>query len=199
MKHVKLFENFFADIESAVANAGKPVLARKPQEQDSQPQPKPEAPKKSKAVEKPAEPTDSQPVEEPKSFGDWLKTKVKEVVEFDEQPNSNKVWVKLENGVSIQWEISMEDYPLVSASFKLGPDTIYLDDDTAGEIAKEFYDKKRDYDPKAWATAMISAANELPRAKRDWEKRAVNRATDQDQEFSVIIADKFGTKKTGNK
>lgn len=195
MKYVQLFENFFADIESSVANAGKPVLAKKPQEQDYQSQPKPEDPKKSKSTEKPIEPSDSQTVEEPKSFGDWLKTKVKEVVEFDETPKSNKVWVRLKNGVSIKWEISMEEYPLVSASFKLGPDTVYLDDATSGKIAKEFYDEKRDYDSQAWATAMISAGNELPQMKRDWEKRAINRATDQDQEFSVVIADKFGTKK----
>ena len=197
MKYLRLFENFFADIESTVSNAGQPVLARKPQD-SVQPEKhtlaKPEKPKKKKKLDQ-VETTE----DEPNSYGEWLKTQVKEVVEFDESDKGNKVWVRLENGVSIQWEISMEDYPMVSASFKLGPDTIYLDDDTAGEIAKEFYDKKREYDPKAWATAMISSANELPQMKRDWEKRAVNRATDQDQEFSVVIADKFGTKKTGKK
>lgn len=197
MKYLRLFENFFADIESAVSNAGQPVLARKPQDSVQPEKPtlaKPEKPKKKKKLDQ-VETTE----DEPNSYGEWLKTQVKEVVEFDESDKGNKVWVRLENGVSIQWEISMEDYPMVSASFKLGPDTIYLDDDTAGEIAKEFYDKKREYDPKAWATAMISSANELPQMKRDWEKRAVNRATDQDQEFSVVIADKFGTKKTGKK
>ena len=192
MKHIKLFENFFADIESAVANASRPVLAREPEPERSQPEVKVKSSEPKPAVK-------SEPAPEPKTFGEWLKTKVKEVVEFDETPKSNKVWVRLNNGVSIQWEISMEDYPLVSASFKLGPDTVYLDDDTAGEIAKEFYEKKREYDPQAWATAMIAAAKELPSMKRDWEKRAINRATDQDQEFSVVIADKFGTKKTGNK
>ena len=197
MKYLRLFENFFADIESAVSNAGQPVLARKPQDSVQPEKPtldKPEKPKKKKKLDQ-VETTE----DEPNSYGEWLKTQVKEVVEFDESDKGNKVWVRLENGVSIQWEISMEDYPMVSASFKLGPDTIYLDDDTAGEIAKEFYDRKREYDPKAWATAMISSANELPQMKRDWEKRAVNRATDQDQEFSVVIADKFGTKKTGKK
>lgn len=197
MKHIKLFENFFADIESAVSQAGQPVLAREPKSEEPAPEPKLEKPKK----EVSSKPVDSEPVEpkEPETYGDWLKTQVKEVVEFNETPKGNKVWIRLKNGVSVQWEISMEDYPLVSASFKLGPDTVYLDDDTAGEIAKEFYDKKREYDAKTWATAMISAANELPQMKRDWEKRAINRATDQDQEFSVVIADKFGTKKTGNK
>lgn len=197
MKYLRLFENFFADIESAVSNAGQPVLARKPQDSVQPEKPtlaKPEKPKKKKKLDQ-VETTE----DEPNSYGEWLKTQVKEVVEFDESDKGNKVWVRLENGVSIQWEISMEDYPMVSASFKLGPDTIYLDDATAGEIAKEFYDRKREYDPKAWATAMISSANELPQMKRDWEKRAVNRATDQDQEFSVVIADKFGTKKTGKK
>lgn len=197
MKYLRLFENFFADIESAVSNAGQPVLARKPQDSVQPEKPtlaKPEKPKKKKKLDQ-VETTE----DEPNSYGEWLKTQVKEVVEFDESDKGNKVWVRLENGVSIQWEISMEDYPMVSAGFKLGPDTIYLDDDTAGEIAKEFYDRKREYDPKAWATAMISSANELPQMKRDWEKRAVNRATDQDQEFSVVIADKFGTKKTGKK
>lgn len=197
MKYLRLFENFFADIESAVSNAGQPVLARKPQDSVQPEKPtlaKPEKPKKKKKLDQ-VETTE----DEPNSYGEWLKTQVKEVVEFDESDKGNKVWVRLENGVSIQWEISMEDYPMVSASFKLGPDTIYLDDDTAGEIAKEFYDRKREYDPKAWATAMISSANELPQMKRDWEKRAVNRATDQDQEFSVVIADKFGIKKTGKK
>ena len=197
MKYLRLFENFFADIESAVSNAGQPVLARKPQDSVQPEKPtlaKPEKPKKKKKLDQ-VETTE----DEPNSYGEWLKTQVKEVVEFDESDKGNKVWVRLENGVSIQWEISMEDYPMVSASFKLGPDTIYLDDDTAGEIAKEFYDRKREYNPKAWATAMISSANELPQMKRDWEKRAVNRATDQDQEFSVVIADKFGTKKTGKK
>lgn len=197
MKYLRLFENFFADIESAVSNAGQPVLARKPQDSVQPEKPtlaKPEKPKKKKKLDQ-VETTE----DEPNSYGEWLKTQVKEVVEFDESDKGNKVWVRLENGASIQWEISMEDYPMVSASFKLGPDTIYLDDDTAGEIAKEFYDRKREYDPKAWATAMISSANELPQMKRDWEKRAVNRATDQDQEFSVVIADKFGTKKTGKK
>lgn len=197
MKYLRLFENFFADIESAVSNAGQPVLARKPQDSVQPEKPtlaKPEKPKNKKKLDQ-VETTE----DEPNSYGEWLKTQVKEVVEFDESDKGNKVWVRLENGVSIQWEISMEDYPMVSASFKLGPDTIYLDDDTAGEIAKEFYDRKREYDPKAWATAMISSANELPQMKRDWEKRAVNRATDQDQEFSVVIADKFGTKKTGKK
>ena len=197
MKYLRLFENFFADIESAVSNAGQPVLARKPQDSVQPEKPtlaKPEKPKKKKKLDQ-VETTE----DEPNSYGEWLKTQVKEVVEFDESDKGNKVWVRLENGVSIQWEISMEDYPMVSASFKFGPDTIYLDDDTAGEIAKEFYDRKREYDPKAWATAMISSANELPQMKRDWEKRAVNRATDQDQEFSVVIADKFGTKKTGKK
>lgn len=196
MKHIKLFENFFADIETSVANAGQPVFARKPEEQE--PDRKPAGSQK-KPVTQPKEETPAQPKPEPKTFGEWLKTRVKEVVEFDETPKSNKAWVRLKNGVSVQWEISMQDYPLVSASFKLGPDTVYLDDDTAGEIAKEFYDKKREYDPKDWADAMIAAAKELPNSKRDWEKRAVNRATDQDQEFSVIIADKFGTKKTGAK
>lgn len=197
MKYLRLFENFFADIESAVSNAGQPVLARKPHDSVQPEKPtlaKPEKPKKKKKLDQ-VETTE----DEPNSYGEWLKAQVKEVVEFDESDKGNKVWVRLENGVSIQWEISMEDYPMVSASFKLGPDTIYLDDDTAGEIAKEFYDRKREYDPKAWATAMISSANELPQMKRDWEKRAVNRATDQDQEFSVVIADKFGTKKTGKK
>lgn len=193
MKHIKLFENFFADVESAVSNASKPVLAR---------QPKPETQETQPIDNQKVEPTKTSEPEqevEPKTFGEWLKSHVKEVVEFSETPKSNKVWVRLKNGVSIQWEISMEDYPLVSASFKLGPDTVYLDDDTAGEIAKEFYEKKREYDPQAWATAMIAAAKDLPDLKRDWEKRAINRATDQDQEFSVVIADKFGTKKTGNK
>lgn len=197
MKYLRLFENFFADIESAVSSAGQPVLARKPHDSVQPEKPtlaKPEKPKKKKKLDQ-VETTE----DEPNSYGEWLKAQVKEVVEFDESDKGNKVWVRLENGVSIQWEISMEDYPMVSASFKLGPDTIYLDDDTAGEIAKEFYDRKREYDPKAWATAMISSANELPQMKRDWEKRAVNRATDQDQEFSVVIADKFGTKKTGKK
>lgn len=197
MKHIKLFENFFADIESAVSNASKPVFAREPkpdtQVVDKSPKPVDSKPVKKDSVESP------EPESEPKTFGDWLKSRVKEVVEFSETPKSNKVWVRLKNGVSIQWEISMEDYPLVSASFKLGPDTVYLDDDTAGEIAKEFYEKKRDYDPISWATAMIAAAKDLPELKRDWEKRAINRATDQDQEFSVVIADKFGTKKTDNK
>lgn len=197
MKYLRLFENFFADIESTVSRAGQPVLARKPHDSVQPEKPtlaKPEKPKKKKKLDQ-VETTE----DEPNSYGEWLKTQVKEVVEFDESDKGNKVWVRLENGASIQWEISMEDYPMVSASFKFGPDTIYLDDDTAGEIAKEFYDRKREYDPKAWATAMISSANELPQMKRDWEKRAVNRATDQDQEFSVVIADKFGTKKTGKK
>lgn len=190
MEHIKLFENFFADIESAVSNAGRPVLAREPKPETSHSEPKEKSVKPIKSTK-----PESKPIPEPKTFGEWLKTRVKEVVEFDETPKSNKAWVRLKNGVSVQWEISMQDYPLVSASFKLGPDTVYLDDTTAGEIAKEFYDKKRTYDPKAWADAMIAAAKELPNLKRDWEKRAVNRATDQDQEFSVIIADKFGTKK----
>lgn len=195
MKHIKLFENFFADIETSVATAGQPVLARNP-EPESKPEPEP---KKPEPKPEPKEKTQPEPAPEPKTFNDWLKTQVKEIVEFAETPKSNKVWVRLKNGVSIQWEISMEDYPLVSASFKLGPDTVYLDDDTAGEIAKEFYEKKREYDPQAWAQAMLATAKELPELKRDWEERAINRATDQDQELSVVVAEKFGTKKTGNK
>ena len=192
MKYIKIYENFFSDVETAAATAHSPVFARteKPEEVEvgeiEAEEPTPSADKQEVKEPKP----------EPKLFGDWLKRHVKEVVEFTETPKSNKVWVKINNGVSVQWEISMEDYPFVSASFNFGPDTVYLDDDTAGEIAKEFYDKQREYNPEEWATAMISSAKALPDMKRDWEKRAINRATDQDQEFSVVIADQFGTQKT---
>jgi hypothetical protein len=195
MKHVKLFENFFSDIETAATTAHSPVFARteKPEEVEVG---EIEPDETEDSIDTPRDKEPEPKSTEPKSFGDWLKRHVKEVVEFTETPKSTKVWVKINNGVSVQWEISMEDYPFVSASFNFGADTVYLDDDTAGEIAKEFYDKKREYNPEDWAEAMIASAKALPDMKRDWEKRAINRATDQDQEFSIVIADKFGTQKT---
>ena len=82
MKYLRLFENFFADIESAVSNAGQPVLARKPQDSVQSEKPtlaKPEKPKKKKKLDQ-VETTE----DEPNSYGEWLKTQVKEVVEFDD-------------------------------------------------------------------------------------------------------------------
>jgi len=120
-------------------------------------------------------------------------------VECEETEQSVKCWAELENGTSCQWSISMEDYPTVEASFKLGEDTVYLDNDTAGEIAREYYTGKRKYDPKPWTECVLKVGTEFPDFMRRMEKGAINRATDQDIELSKQIATEFGTQKTGKK
>ena len=138
-------------------------------------------------------PTEAPKTEEPKTFKDWLTAKVEKVVECDETPESTRCWVELDNETSCQWSISMEDYPTVEASFKLGVDTVYLDDVTAGRIAREYYTKQREYDPKPWAESVLKVGAEFPDFMRRMEKEAINRATDQDRELSKIIAAQFGT------
>jgi hypothetical protein len=139
--------------------------------------------------------TEAPKTEEPKTFKDWLTGKVKKLVEFEETDESVKCWAELENETSCQWSISMEDYPTVEASFKLGSDTVYLDDVTAGRIAREYYTKQREYDPKPWTESVLKVGAQFPDFMRRMEKEAINRATDQDRELSKIIAEDFSTKK----
>jgi len=193
MKYVKLFENFFKDMELAADRAHEPVFVDEPKAAVEEPvdQPEPESDPAASA-EEPVETTTQAP--EPATYQDWLKAQVQEVVECTETPKSVKCWVKLENGTSIQWECSMEDYPSVSASYKLGEDTIYLDDDTAGKIAREYYEKKRDYDPKFWATKCLQMGKKFPEFMRRMEREAINRATDQDEQFSTDFLKNWGSK-----
>lgn len=196
MKYIKLFENFFKDMELAAARVHEPVLVDKPKEiQVEKPEPEAEAPK---PEEKPAETPQETPEttetttaapEEPKTFKDWLATQVQEVVECTDESESNKCWVKLENGTSIQWEISMEDYPSVSVSYKLGEDTVYLNDDVSGDIAREYYESKREYDPKLWAQKCLQIGKAFPAFVRRMEREAINRATDQDDQLSKEFSD----------
>jgi len=200
LKYVKLYENFFKDMELAADQAHEPVPFKK-QEKKAKPKAEPEEePAQTEPEEDTTETTtDSQVVEEPKSFKDWLATKVKKIVECEETEQSVKCWAELENGTSCQWLISMEDYPTVEASFKLGEDTVYLDNDIAGEIAREYYTGKREYDPKPWTECVLKIGAEFPDFMRRMEKEAINRATDQDIEISKQIAVKLGTQKTGSK
>ena len=92
----------------------------------------------------------------------------------------------------------MEDYPTVEASFKLGSDTVYLHDVTAGRIAREYYTKQREYDPKPWAESVLKVGAEFPDFMRRMEKEAINRATDQDRALSKIIAAQFGNTEKAN-
>lgn len=202
MKYIKLYENFFKDMELAADRAHEPVpFKKKSLKSKSDPEPKPEksmVDSKPEPKPEPKEPvtdtTTEAPIEkEPADFKSWLGDKVKKVVECNETSDSTKCWVELENGTSIQWSISMEDYPTVEASFKLGPDTVYLDDVTAGKIAREYYTKKREYDPKAWAECVLKIGAGFPDFMRRMEKEAINRATDQDIELSKIISAEFST------
>jgi len=204
LKYVKLYENFFEDMERAADQAHKPVPFKKP---EKKPKPEPAAEPKEAPIEVqepaetgPEEDTTEAPVaEEPKTFKDWLTGKVKKLVECEETDQSVKCWAELENGTSCQWSISMEDYPTVEASFKLGENTVYLDNDTAGEIAREYYTKKREYDPKPWTECVLKVGAEFPDFMRRMEKEAINRATDQDIELSKQVAAEFGTQKNRNK
>lgn len=150
-------------------------------------------PKAVKAAEpKPAGPQTSEP-EIQENFKSWLSGRVERVIDCTETADSTDCWVELENGTLIKWAISMEDYPSVEASFKLGEDTVYLDDVTAGKIAREYYEKKREYDPKAWADCVLTIGTQFPKFMRRMEIEAINRATDQDIELSKLIAKEFGT------
>ena len=209
MKYVKLYENFFKAMELAADRAHEPVPFKKKEKSV-----KPE--KETRLEEEPIEPkepvqtstdteedtvettTEAPKTEEPKTFKDWLAAKVAKVVECDETSESTGCWVELENGTSCQWSISMEDYPTVEASFKLGSDTVYLDDVTSGKIAREYYTKQREYDPKPWAECVLKVGAEFPDFMRRMEKEAINRATDQDRELSKIIAAKFGNTEKAN-
>ena len=197
MKYLKLYENFFKDMELAADRAHEPVFVDEPKPEVAEPV---EEPAQEPAAQTP-EPKADEPVEtttlapEPATYQDWLKTQVEEVVECTEGPKSVKCWVKLENGTSIQWELSMEEYPNCSASFKLGEDTVYLDDDTSGDIAREYYEKKREYDPKLWATKCIEMGKRFPQFMRRMEREAINRATDQDKQLSYEFAKIWGVKK----
>ncbi len=204
LKYVKLYENFFEDMERAADQAHKPVPFKK-QEKKPKPEPAAEPEEDQGKVQEPAETgpeedttettTEAPAPEEPKTFKDWLTGKVEKLVEFEETDESVKCWAELENETSCQWSISMEDYPTVEASFKLGSDTVYLDDVTAGRIAREYYTKQREYDPKPWTESVLKVGAQFPDFMRRMEKEAINRATDQDRELSKIIAEDFSTKK----
>lgn len=191
-------------MERAADQAHKPVPFKKPEKKLT---PKSEAEPDEEGVEV-QEPAEAQPVkdtagttaespvaEEPAAFKDWLTARVKKLVEFEETPELTKCWVELENNTSCQWSISMEDYPTVEASFKLGEDTVYLDDVTAGKIAREYYTKQREYDPKPWAECVLKVGAKFPDFMRRMKKGAINRATDQDTELSKQVAAEFGTQK----
>lgn len=124
-------------------------------------------------------------------FRNWIDSLGIEIIELEETDKSNKAWINLKNGVSIRWEISLIDYPYVSASFKLGEDVVYLTDAIAGKYATQIYEETREYRPKSWASGIIRAGLKLPEYKRRWEKRAINRATDQDADFSKYIGSLF--------
>lgn len=195
LKYIKLYENFFKDMELAADKAHEPVPLKKKEPKPEKTMPKVEEPEPvetSTEVEADQTSADSTP-SEAADFKSWLSGKVKRVVECDETPDSTKCWVELENGTSIQWSISMEDYPTVEASFKLGEDTVYMDDVTSGRIAREYYTKKREYDPKAWAECVLKIGAGFPDFMRRMEKEAINRATDQDIELSKLISAEFGT------
>jgi hypothetical protein len=208
LKYIKLYENFFEDMERAADQAHKPVPFKK-KEKPVEPEQDTEIEEEPTELKKPVETatnteedtvettTEAPKTEEPKTFKDWLAAKVAKVVECDETSESTGCWVELENGTSCQWSISMEDYPTVEASFKLGSDTVYLDDVTSGKIAREYYTKQREYDPKPWAECVLKVGAEFPDFMRRMEKEAINRATDQDRELSKIISAEFGnTEKT---
>jgi hypothetical protein len=206
LKYIKLYENFFEDMERAADQAHKPVPFKK-KEKPVEPKQDTEIEEEPTELKKPVETTtnteedtvetttEAPKTEEPKTFKDWLTGKVKKLVEFEETGESVKCWAELENETSCQWSISMEDYPTVEASFKLGSDTVYLDDVTAGRIAREYYTKQREYDPKPWTESVLKVGAQFPDFMRRMEKEAINRATDQDRELSKIIAEDFSTKK----
>ena len=208
MKYIKLYENFFEDMERAADQAHKTIPFKKP-EKKLKPKSEAEPDEERVEVQEPAETqqaenttntTTEEPVaEEPRSFKDWLTANVKKLVECEETEQSVKCWAELENGTSCQWSISMEDYPTVEASFKLGEEVVYLDNDTSGEIAREYYTGKREYDPKPWTECVLQVGAEFPDFMRRMKKGSINRATDQDIELSKQIAVGFGTQKTGSK
>jgi hypothetical protein len=187
MKYLRLFENFFKDMELAADHAHDPVLVDKPEDHASQ-EP---AEVEEEPVKKPAEDsTEETEAPKPKDFNSWLSGKVKKIVELTDEPNLSKGWIELENGTSIQWELSQIDYPVVAASFKLGKDTVYMHDDTAGDLAREYYEKKREHDPKAWLSVLLKVGAQFPALLADWKKKGINRATDQDKKLGEIIAKK---------
>lgn len=180
-------------MELAADRAHEPVLVDEPKPEAEEPTEEPQAKEPEVKTEEPVETTTQAP--EPVGYQDWLKTQVEKVVECTETERSVKCWVELENGTSIQWELSMEDYPNCSASYKLGENTVYLDDDTSGDIAREYYEKKREYDPKFWATKCIQMGKRFPEFMRRMEREAINRATDQDEQLSYEFAKIWGIKK----
>jgi hypothetical protein len=200
MRHIKLFENWFQDMEDLVRQERNKEsrqsvpkqMAAKPVDQEDADEPKVEEPIETtpKQGEQPEEPKK----EEPKDFRGWLASQagVKAVKEAEDSDLASKCWVDLENGVSAKWEISMEDYPFLSASFKQDNIVIEFADDPAGDIARELYKKTREYESKAWAQAVIKAGLQVPQTILDAEKKGKTRISDWDDAISAVITDILG-------
>lgn len=174
MKIIKLFENWFQDIENSVENQKKTVIKTRIKE----------------VTKKPEEP---EPSSEPQTFSDWLKTQtdVTEVIEAVETPTSSKAWVKFKNGVSTKWSIDMADYPMLTASFKLNDTIIQLEDDPAGDFARALNNGSREYVQREWDSAVLAASLEVPEVIADVRDNEDNRISTMDSKISKILTDLY--------
>lgn len=191
MKHIKLFENWFQDVED---NVDRKRFA---------PELEPEETKPAETEEDPAEPEEEKPdtqeepkaeePTEPETYSGWLKTQagVSEVVEAEEGTDNSNGWVRLSNGVSIQWEIDMRDYPFLSVSYMLDKKVIQLADNPAGDLARQFYKEGREYIPREWESVVIKIGAGVPALIKDAIASNKRRMKEQDEILSGQIIAAF--------
>lgn len=177
MRHIKLFENWFQEIEDQVEQGKETDSIKEPVK-----------------TEEPAEKEEvSEPAPEPETFEGWLKSQpdVVEVVEAEETDKSSRAWVKFKNGVSTKWSIDMADYPSLEASFKLNDIIIQLEDDPAGDFARALNKGSREYIPREWDKAVLAASLQVPDVIADVQENEDNRISTMDSKISKIITDLY--------
>lgn len=183
MKHIKLFENWFQEVEDTV---DRERFAPELEPEETQPEPEEETgePREEPKEETPAEPA---------TYSDWLKTQagVTEVVESEEGEDNSKGWVRLSNDVSIQWEIDMRDYPFLSVSYMLDKKVIQLADNPAGDLAREFYKEGREYVPREWEALVIKIGAGVPALIKAAIASNKRRMKEQDEILSGQIVAAF--------
>jgi hypothetical protein len=191
MKHIKLFENWFQDVEDNVdrkrfAPELEPEETKPEDTEETQPEPEEEKP----------EPREEPKAEEPtapETYSGWLKKQagVSEVVEAEEGTDNSNGWVRLSNGVSIQWEIDMRDYPFLSVSYMFDKKVIQLADNPAGDLARQFYKEGREYVPREWEAVVIKIGAGVPALIKDAIASNKRRMKEQDEILSGQLVAAF--------
>jgi hypothetical protein len=186
MKHIKLFENWFQDVEDNVDR--KRFAPELEPEETEETQPEPEEEK-----EEPREEPKADEPTEPETYSGWLKKQagVIEVVEAEEGTDNSNGWVRLSNGVSIQWEIDMRDYPFLSVSYMLDKKVIQLADNPAGDLARQFYKEGREYVPREWEAVVIKIGAGVPALIKDAIASNKRRMKEQDEILSGQLVAAF--------